>query len=192
MGCFLASPSLKQRSCAVGGILCAPARHITDSNFKQPRSPLSRRLRVRGVSSPPQIDEGWQRAVRRKGWFRSRSAPPERRQAATAQRLTARHRGDFCPRDRSSGQRRRAPHSADPDGFPPFTNATSSQHEWQTPVVGPDGDPRPPECVRERLPPARRRRIPVPPQDASRSAPREPDNSDNNPSRNIVNTCEDQ
>ena len=75
-------------------------------------------------------------------------------------RLSTLHRGDFCPRDRSSGQRRRAPHSADPDGFPPFTNATSSQHEWQTPVVGPDGDPRPPECVRERLPPARRRHIP--------------------------------
>jgi len=43
--------------------------------------------------------------MRRKGWFLSRSAPPERRQAATAQRLTARHRSDFCPRDRSSGQR---------------------------------------------------------------------------------------
>jgi hypothetical protein len=75
-------------------------------------------------------------------------------------RLSTLHRGDFCPRDRSSGQRRRPPQSADPDGFPPFTNATSSQHEWQTPVVGPDGDPRPPECVRERLPPARRRHIP--------------------------------
>jgi len=101
---------------------------------------------VRGVSSPL---KRWGVATRREaqGWFLSRSAPPERRQAATAQRLTARHRGDFCPRDRSSGQRRRAPHSADPDGFPPFTNATSSQHEWQTPVVGPDGDPEPPECA---------------------------------------------
>ena len=122
--------------------------------------------------------------MRRKGWFLSRSAPPERRQAATAQRLTARHTadkftrsatamGDFCPRDRSSGQRRRAPHSADPDGFPPFTNATSSQLEWQTPVVGPDGDPGPPECAGY-VTPRPQAPHPVPLQDASRSAPREP------------------
>ena len=75
-------------------------------------------------------------------------------------RLSTLHRGDFCPRDRSSGQRAELSTPLIPTGFPPFTNATSSQHEWQTPVVGPDGDPRPPECVRKRLPPARRRHIP--------------------------------
>ena len=58
-------------------------------------------------------DEGWRRAVRRKGWFLSRSASPERRQAEIAQRLTARHTADkftqsatamglFCPWGRAS------------------------------------------------------------------------------------------
>ena len=38
---------------------------------------------------------------------------------------------------------------------------SASSHSRQSPIVGPDGDPRPPECAEIRPPRARRRRIPL-------------------------------
>jgi hypothetical protein len=58
--------------------------------------------------------------------------------------------------------------------FPRFCLSQSSRFR-QSPVMGPDGYPRPPECARYVPSPPAGAAIPAPPQDASRSAPREPD-----------------
>jgi hypothetical protein len=80
--------------------------------------------------------------------------------------LRARHRDVFLAEGPFFRVKGRAPHSAYPDDFAPFTNTTSSQHEWQSPVVGPDGDPKPPECAGY-VTPHPQAPHPVPPQDAS-------------------------
>jgi hypothetical protein len=68
-------------------------------------------------------------------------------EAATAQRPQARHRDVLQTSGPFFRVKARAPHSVDPGDFAPFTNTASSQHEWQSPIVGPDGSPRPPECA---------------------------------------------
>ena len=62
-------------------------------------------------------------------------------------RHSALHGGDFCPRGRNFRARtERIPPPRSGQLSPPFVRATSS-HQRQSPVVGTDGDPGPPECV---------------------------------------------
>jgi hypothetical protein len=73
-------------------------------------------------------------------WWRQRAL---RRRA----RHSALHGGDFRPRGRNFRARTgglRPPRSGQLS--PPFVHAASS-HQRQSPVVGTDGDPGPPECV---------------------------------------------
>ncbi len=106
-------------------------------------------------------------AERRKARLGSGAAAcfPERRESAAAETPFDAPPRLFCPRDRASAFR---PRSADdlrrglasiPAAFA-AVHPFASSHLRQSPVVGPDGYPRPPECARRRPPHARRRRIP--------------------------------
>ena len=73
-------------------------------------------------------------------------------------RLSTLHRGDFCPRGHASGYWA---------AFRPLIrqafarlSRTRPADQRQSPVLGPDDYPRPPECAAQRLPHARRRHPP--------------------------------
>ena len=68
-------------------------------------------------------------------------------------RLPALHRGDFGLRDRASGTRTADSSPALSRGFRPARPVPSSPH-GQPPLVGADGDPRPPECLADEAGPA--------------------------------------
>ncbi|MDX6611154.1 MAG: hypothetical protein QOD75_340 [Blastocatellia bacterium] len=91
---------------------------------------------------------------------------------AKGTRLSALHRGDFGLRDRASGARTADSSPTLSRGFRRVRPAPSS-HQRQSPVVGPDGYPRPPECVAANHARGRRtsrRRIYPVPAHSSRSA----------------------
>jgi hypothetical protein len=107
---------------------------------------LSGRLPSEGGGAPKgaTFNEWPQHAVRSAGHQRPRK------------RLSILHRGDFCLRGRTSGYWARAHCPTIRPAFAAFTR-TRPAHEGQTPVMGSDDDPEPPECAGQRLPRARRR-----------------------------------
>src|ERR1700754_845484 len=67
----------------------------------------------------------------------------------TRQRLSTFRRGDLLVSVRSSGDL--AALRPEHGDFAPLACPTSGQLQWQSPVLGPDGNPRPPECAELRL-----------------------------------------
>ena len=74
--------------------------------------------------------------------------------------------GGSCFRDRTG-----AVASLIRRAFARFHPVLVQPSERQSSVVSPDDDPRPPECARDRLPLARRRRLPAPRIKASQDTP---------------------
>jgi hypothetical protein len=130
----------------------------------------SRRRANRASPCAPRRPRGMARRQARRV-VQSRTARGVRGRRLCAHRLSARHRGvsvrgavlpGTWPGHRACARR--------PGGFPPVPVPRPADKVRQSPVVGPDGDPRPPEPVLARH--DRRRRIPLHIQNASRSAPR--------------------
>src|ERR1019366_5573349 len=100
------------------------------------------------------------------GW-RSRPTRLARRvtSVVTEARLSALHCGDFSPGAVLPGADGRASPPRSRQLSPPFVSSTSI-HQKQPPIVGPDGDPRPPgAAVTSR---SSRRRTRLPPRNVSR------------------------
>lgn len=87
-------------------------------------------------------------------------------------RLPALRRGDLSLQDRVSGPRHDALRTASSRRFPAVRlSHVLPTNKWQSLVMGPDGDPKRPECE-EHVCPRPQAPHPAPLQDASRSAPR--------------------
>ena len=145
------------------------------------RRPYSLRRRVRrnlsrlrrALLSPLGQAEGMER---RDGASIQSALGEARARLARRARPAALHRGDFCPRGRASGRGGAGvPRPLSGQLSPPFIRAASS-HSRQSPIVGTDGDPRPPGSGVTS--PARRRRIRLHHRDVSRRRPQ--------PSRTIL------
>jgi hypothetical protein len=142
------------------------ARRACPLRARQASSPLFF-VAARGgrSSSSPLQHEGMERRealpnrprLGRRERPRRRTRAP-RRSTQTSLRSLGFFAGDFCPRDRASGRRRRALHPPDPGGFRRPSSPRTYSHRRQPVLVPADGDPRPPECGVTN--PARGRRIP--------------------------------
>ncbi len=133
------------------------SRQFPDLDFKQPRAV---------VLAPPRELGFWFFSLsKQEGGGTPKGAPwvngrglfpgsPENR--STRQRLSALHRGDLLAPVRASGDV--AALGARARRFRAARLSPSSQLQWQTLLMGPDGNPKPPECAEHRLLPARRRR----------------------------------
>jgi hypothetical protein len=134
-----------------------------DKKARKLRHPYSLRPRVGRLplSCPSHKARG--RSAKRRILFNPRLAACA--SLAKDARLSALHRGDFCPRGRTSGRGRAGmPRPLSGQLSPPFIRAASS-HSRQSPIVGTDGDPGPPGSGVTS--PARGRRVSSRPHDAS-------------------------
>ncbi len=138
--------------------VAAPCARFPDFDFKQPSAV---------VLAPPRELGFWFFSLsKREGGGTPKGAlgngrglfpgSPENR--STRQRLSALHRGDLLAPVRASGDV--AALGARARRFRAARLSPSSQLQWQTLLMGPDGNPKPPECAEHRLLRARRRRIP--------------------------------
>ena len=138
------------RSSRAMTVVCVAATSLLLPGSRHRRPQIALRVwEVQGPRSPSRRGR-WKRRKAQLGNGRGLSSgSPEDR--CTRQRLSALHRGVLRPRSvlpgtwQPSAISRRMPVPVQP-GY------------WQSPIVGPDGNPRPPECGELRWLPARRRR----------------------------------
>ena len=147
--------ALEQIRFVYGVRLARITSHLhADKRHRRPQIP-SREL---GFRKPPLKRKRGRRNAERRTLVTAAACFPDRRETEAHGNASRRSvAAIFLASVRSPGDLG-GPCGLEHGDFAPLRLSPSSQLQWQCPVMGPDGNPRPPECAERRPPHARRRR----------------------------------